>query len=266
MKIALIQVPAEASELWTVNAIPELLKDCDGVDLAVLPECLPFWKGTVEISDAREQLRAIANGRPPFICGGYVQDAAGRRNAAFLVADRRVQGEYFKQERWSERIVAGEAIVRFSLPNNSAVIPLICADAGSIELAPKFVQRMAMIIECGAGPDTPIVVPTYGAGLTRPFWLEPLKTLAKGTGAPVVACGFAGTDGQIHEEDGVPVPWGHGGSCIVTPDGKVSFQYAAAGTVIVDTRKPHAKPPRFVESSWRRSQSASPPLVRSETG
>lgn len=248
MRIALFQVPAEESRLWSVKGLQKLLSGCPAevraVDLAVFPECLPFWNGTPAIQDAEETLAVLGKGHPPLICGGYVRDEEGhRRNAAFLVIDGAVKARYFKRHPWGERIEPGDRFVRFDLPDGLAVVPLICADAGSIELRKESVRDMSELIECGAGPEVPLVVPSYGAGLTRPFWLEPLSTLARGTGAPVVICGFAGNpDHPPHDDDGVKVPWGHGGSGIVSPQGQVSHQHTAPGVVIVNTKKPGEVP------------------------
>jgi predicted amidohydrolase len=191
LKIALIQLNASNDELWSVSAIPQLLSLAAEADLVVFPECMPFSatnKNITGIDQARQAFCSVGQSGPAFIAGGYLKDGDMTRNAALLIYDGQVRGEYFKRLKWQrEPIAPGTGAVKFSWGKH-ACIPLICADAAD-NPSPIGVQMMYDALQLGANSKTPIVVPSYGAGLSTEDWREPLSTWARGCGAPVAICG-----------------------------------------------------------------------------
>jgi predicted amidohydrolase len=177
MKIALIQLDAN-DKLWSPKHIPELLIASRGADLVVFPELMPFDKAgryAIPIDQARETLSTCATLDNAFIAGGYVRDGKALRNAIFLAFGSAIHGTYIKRIRWQqEPIQVGQAGVCFTWKPGLACIPLICADAAD-NPSPLGTQMMVEAIQLGANVDTPIVIPSYGAGLAKPEWREPLQ-------------------------------------------------------------------------------------------
>ena len=237
MKIALLQLDAN-DKLWSPEYIPELLIASSGADLVVFPELMPFDKAgrtAIPIDQARETLSACATLDSAFIAGGYVRDGKALRNAVFLAYDKAIHGTYFKRIRWQqEPIRVGERGVCFTWKSGLACIPLICADAAD-NPSPLGTQMMAEAIQLGANADTPIVVPSYGAGLATPEWREPLHLWAMGCGAPVAICGISGKSRSTYEEDGLKKHYGGGGSAVFWPNGSRTRQSSKRGIYIIDT-------------------------------
>jgi predicted amidohydrolase len=205
MKIALIQQDAN-DKLWSTKYIPELLIASTGAVLVVFPELMPFDKAgrnAMPIDHNRETLSNCSTLESVFIAGGYVRQDKALRNAAFLAYGSAIHGAYFKRIRWqAEPIKVGETGVCFTWKPGHVCIPLICADAAD-NPSPLGTQMMAEAIQLGANADTPIVVPSYGAGLTTPEWREPLHLWAMGCGAPLAICGISGKSRSTYLEDGV---------------------------------------------------------------
>jgi len=237
MKIALLQLDAN-DKLWSPEYIPELLIASSGVDLVVFPELMPFDKAgrhAIPIDQAIETLSAYATLDSAFIAGGYIRNGKTQRNAVFLAYDKEIHGTYFKRIRWQqEPIRVGETGVCFAWKPGLACIPLICADAAD-NPSPLGTQMMAEAIQLGANADTPIVVPSYGAGLATPEWLEPLHLWAMGCGGPVAICGISGLSKSTYEEDGIKKHYGGGGSAVFWPNGSRTRQSSKRGIYIVDT-------------------------------
>jgi predicted amidohydrolase len=243
MKIALIQLDAN-DRLWTPEYIPELLNMSTGADLVVFPELMPFDKTgrhAMPIDQARETLSAYATLDNAFIAGGYVRQDKTLRNAVFLVYDGAIHGTYFKRIRWQkEPIKVGQTGVCFTWNPGLACIPLICADAAD-NPSRLGTQMMAEAIQLGANADTPIVVPSYGAGLAKPEWREPLQLWAMGCGAPVAICGISGKSRSTYLEDGIKKHYGGGGSAVFWPNGSRTRQSSKRGIYIVDTITHHCR-------------------------
>ena len=237
MKIALIQLDAN-DKRWSPQYILELLSASAGADLVVFPELMPFDKTgrhAISIDQARDILSACATFDSAFIAGGYVRDNKALRNAAFLAYDSAIHGSYFKRIRWqSEAIQVGQTGVCFAWKQGFACIPLICADAAD-NPSPIGTQMMAEAIQLGANADTPIIVPSYGAGLAKPEWREPLHVWAMGCGAPVAICGISGKSRSTYLEDGVRKHYGGGGSAVFWPNGSRTRQSSKRGIYIIDT-------------------------------
>ena len=237
MKIALVQLDAN-DKLWSCQHIPDLLIASKGADLVVFPELMPFDKTgrhAIPIAQACEVLSAYSTSEIAFIAGGYVRDNNVARNAAFLAYDGAIHGTYFKRIRWQEEpIQVGQSGVCFTWGPGFACIPLICADAAD-NPSPVGTQMMHEAIQLGADADTPIVIPSYGAGLATPIWQEPLQLWAMGCGAPVAICGISGRSKSTYQEDGITNHYGGGGSGVFWPNGSRTRQSSKRGIYIVDT-------------------------------
>ena len=237
MKIALIQLNASDDPFWSGECIPALLDAAAGADLAIFPECMPFYltgKKTISQECAEDILARFSSEKIAMIAGGSVRQGQEIKNGAFLAKNGSILGRYFKRKIWrGEKFTPGDAGVKFEWGKHSC-IPLICADAGD-NPSPSGTQMMAEALALGAGKNVPIVIPSYGAGLMKPYWHEPLSLWAKGTGAPVAICGVAGKSKNTYFEGGRSQHYGGGGSAVFWPDGSISKQSSKRGIYVVDT-------------------------------
>jgi predicted amidohydrolase len=233
MKIALVQLDAK-DDLWSREAMPGLLALATKVDLIVFPECMPF--DTAEpINDAEAALAQLSSkiGKTAIIAGGYVLEDKIERNAIFLSFRGKIVGRYFKRLPWHEPGIApGGETVRFNWDDKNC-IPLICADAAD-NPSPTGTRMMYEAIRHGAGAEVPIVVSSYGALLSMPYWPVALQAWARGCGAPVVVCGVSGK-GDAFTEEGVSGFFGGGGSGVFWPDSRPPIQCQERGIYVVDT-------------------------------
>jgi hypothetical protein len=157
------------------------------------------------------------------------------RNAVFLAYDKTIHGTYFKRIRWQEEpIKVGQTGVCFTWKPGLACIPLICADAAD-NPSPLGTQMMAEAIQLGANDDTPIVVPSYGAGLAITEWREPLQLWAMSCGSPVAICDISGRSKSNYQENGIKEHYGGGGSALFWPNGSRTRQRSKRGIYIIDT-------------------------------
>lgn len=243
MKIALVQLDADDA-LWRTSAIPRVLALSTDADLVVFPECMPFYKvgkQAPSIKQARQLLTQYAHKHNAFIAGGYVVEDAAIRNAAFLVYQGKIYGQYFKRIAWQdEPIAVGNRAVRFEWGTHKACIPLICADAAE-NPTPVGTCMMYEAIQLGANSDTPIVVPSYSAGLTQAMWREALYFWSTGCGAPVAICGISGQSKSTYLEDDVRKHYGGGGSAVFWPDGSRTRQSSKRGIHLIDTITRHCQ-------------------------
>ncbi|OAI07035.1 hypothetical protein A1353_08410 [Methylomonas methanica] len=237
MKIALVQLDADDA-LWRTAAIPTVLALSKAADLVVFPECMPFYKvgkQAPSIKQACQLLTQYTHKHSAFIAGGYVVEDEALRNAAFLVYQGKIYGQYFKRIVWQdEPIVVGSSAVRFEWGAHKACIPLICADAAE-NPTPVGTCMMYEAIQLGANSDTPIVVPSYSAGLTQAMWREALYFWSTGCGAPVAICGISGQSRVTYQDGDVRKHYGGGGSAVFWPDGSRTRQSSKRGIYIVDT-------------------------------
>jgi predicted amidohydrolase len=216
MQISLIQIDGD-DILWTPEHMPMLLRQAAESDLVVFPEGMPFLNDEVPIlhKDAIKTLSDVGNHVPEstFIAGGYVIEAKHTRNRVYLVNRGKVIDWYDKQIIWEgEHFEPGTAAKCFEWDGKKC-IPLICADAGD-DLTPRKVRMMLDALDKGAGPETPIVVCSYGAGLLTDYWQPALREWSQGCNAPVVICGISGTHGTATYKDKNKMvhPFGGGGS------------------------------------------------------
>ncbi len=233
MKIALIQLNVK-DPFWSHKEIGALLKQTANADLIVFPECMPF-DIAVPIEEAHGILAEISSRckGAAVIAGGYVIENGVERNAVFLSYDGKVTNRYFKRLPWQEPAIApGGEPIRFDWSGNSC-IPLICADAAD-NPSPTGTRMMYEAIRLGAGKNVPIVVSTYGALMSQPYWSTALKNWAQGCGAPVVVCAVSGT-GDSFTEDGKKGNFGGGGSGVFWPDSRPPIQRKCRGLYLVDT-------------------------------
>ncbi len=218
-----------------LNQVPD-------VDLAVFPECMPFWNDKPPKSHKAaikflEKVGAEVRDAT-FIAGGYIRDGQHTYNRSFLVNRGVVEHHYDKQILFEgEDFTPGPGMTHFTWAGHSC-IPLICADAGD-NLTPKKVRMMASALDVGAGTDVPIVISSYGGGLMTDYWQPALKEWSQGCGAPVLICGIAGVHKEsrytdVHE---VEHPFGGGGSGVFWPDGTKPCQFVEPGIVLVDILK-----------------------------
>lgn len=194
MKIALVQLDASNDDAWSVDRMESLLRLSAGVDLVVFPEGILFDQtGKYAIFDnvAIEKLYSVISIGKPFIAVGYVRYGGHLRNVAYLIHNGAMIVSYFKRVKWrGEHFEPGNESVKFSW-GTKACIPLICADAGD-NPSPTGTRTMHQALELGANANTPIVIPSFGAGLMTSYWKVPLTTWARGCGAPVAICGVWG--------------------------------------------------------------------------
>lgn len=243
MKIALVQLNASDDKYWSVSGIRKMLFRLGEADLVVFPEAMPFWiregKRPTRIKTAVRKLCELGAGGPAFIAGGYVLDdvrgADVIRNAAFLIYSGQLCGEYFKRIMWQDEkaFSSGPCGVKFSW-DHFACIPLICADVGddSSQRATAMMMREARML--GANASTPIVVPSYGAGLMTDYWHYPLLAWSQACGAPVAICGVSGQSEETYKENGERKHYGGGGSAVFWPDGAHTQQSEERGIYIID--------------------------------
>lgn len=237
MKIALVQLDGEDT-LWSEKYLPDLLVQAAECDLVVFPECMPFAR-MKKHEDAVRVLETAGLQVPKatFIAGGYVKDGEHVRNRVYLVNQGKVKKHYDKQRIWpGERFMPGEEATLFEWDDKKC-IPLICADAGD-RLIPQKVRMMAAAIAAGAGPDSPIVVCSYGGGLMTDYWQPALTEWSQGCDAPLVICGIAGTHSKEGYVDnrGLEHRFGGGGSGVFWQSG-YQLQCPEEGIVIVDLQK-----------------------------
>ncbi|MFM9433546.1 putative amidohydrolase [Janthinobacterium sp. CG_23.3] len=241
MKIALVQLDASNDDAWSIDSMEDLLSLSSGADLVVFPEGMPFYqtgKNTVSNEVAIEKLCSVKSVGKPFIAGGYVRYGEHIRNVAYLIYKGTMLASYFKRTKWrGEHFEPGNEseVVKFSW-ETKACIPLICADAGD-NPSPTGTRRMYQALELGADTNTPIVIPSFGAGLMTSYWKVPLTAWARGCGAPVAICGVSGKSNNTYFEDGESKHYGGGGSAVFLPDGTISEQSAKRGIYIVDLKK-----------------------------
>jgi predicted amidohydrolase len=238
MKLALVQLNAD-DMLWKPEAIPHLLAIAKGADLVVFPESMPFCvtgKRAISMANAEQILCQSSGQYGAFMAGGYVRQGAVLRNAAILIHQGEVKGRYFKRIAWQDEPIApGDQAVRFEWPPNHACIPLICADAAE-NPTPTGTLMMAEALNLGANGKTPIVVPSYSAGLTEPMWREALYFWSTGCGAPVAICGVSGKSLSTYlDEHGTKHHYGGGGSAVFLPDGTRTRQSSKRGIYLIDT-------------------------------
>lgn len=244
MKLSLFQLDCHDphwDDALSPDSLPKLLASAKQCDLAVFPETMPFYeekppithaKAVAALEEASRQVPHVA-----FIAGGYVKDGTETRNRAYLVRAGAVLDSYDKQIKWQgETFDPGNTIKKFTW-GRFGVIPLICADAGD-DLGPRKVRMMSEALAAGAGPKVPIVVCSYGGGLTTDFWHIPLDEWSRGCEAPVVICGVAGEhDTETYKDvGGVYRPFGGGGSGAFWPDGEL-VQHTKRGRLQLDLEK-----------------------------
>jgi predicted amidohydrolase len=203
---------------------------------------MPFdnYENPSLIEDAKTALVKFgANfGQSAFMAGGYVRDGNVIRNVVFLVYQGRVIDSYFKRIPWDEDIEVGDRtkVFKWGAKFKYSCIPLICADAGD-DNGQRKSKMMADAISKGAGPNTPIVICSYGGGLRTPYWHHALHGWAKGTEAPVVICGVSGQseESTYYDHENIQQKFGGGGSGVLWPDGEIN-QVSFAGVFILDMK------------------------------
>lgn len=241
MKISLFQLGCDDNDLWSPEWLPKLLRAAKNSDLAVFPGSMPFdgdpWitdkKAVAELEKASRLVPQLA-----FVAGGYVKVGRKERNRVYLVCGGKVLNFYDQQIPWKgESFDCGNAIKKFTWKKQFGAIPLICADACD-DLGPSKVRMMSEALAAGAGPKVPIVVCSYGGGLTTDYWQGPLDEWSRGCAAPVVICGVSGEDSTETYEDraGVIRPFGGGGSGAFWPDGE-RIQHVKRGMLQLDLEK-----------------------------
>jgi hypothetical protein len=240
MQISLIQLDGEDNQLWTAEQMPLLLRQAADTDLKVFPEGMPFWndKKPKLHEDAMKTLTDVGKQVPEstFIAGGYISDDGQTRNRVYLVnRGKVVEGDWYdKQIVWKgENFEPGTAAKCFEWDDKKC-IPLICADAGDY-LTPQKVRMMFNALEAGAGPETPIVICSYGGGLLTDYWQPALREWSLGCGAPVVICGISGTHSTatFKDKNKMTHSFGGGGSGAFWPNGHEQ-QSGRRGIVTVD--------------------------------
>jgi predicted amidohydrolase len=236
MKIALVQLDVEV-DIWSEKQLPGLLRQAQGADLILFPECMPFENDAVPVTHEKAIKVLEKAGQEfahcTFIAGGYVADGKHTYNRAYFVNRGVVEKYYDKQIRWTgEKFTPGTSATSFEWAG-SKCIPLICADAGD-DLTPRKVRMMSAAIKAGAGPNVPIVICSYGGGLMTDYWRPALRQWSQGCDAPVVICAIAGTHPTaIYRYKAERLPFGGGGSGAFWPDGH-EIQCAQGGIVVID--------------------------------
>ncbi len=240
MKIALIQLNGEDA-LWAAEQLPNLLGQAAGNDLVVFPECMPFDddKSPTLHKDAMKILADAGKQVPDstFLAGGYISHDKHTRNRVYLVNRGKVIDWYDKKIRFEDEPFEPGKITKIAKCfewEGKKCIPLICADAGD-DLTPRKVRMMFAALEAGAGPDTPIVICSYGGGLLTDYWQPALREWSKGCDAPVVICGIAGTHSSATytDKNKMTHPFGGGGSGAFWPSGH-ELQSVRRGIVLVN--------------------------------
>ena len=232
MKVAIVQFDANEEKLWKVHRMAAVLSLVQTADLVLFPEYMPFVH-PVPIEKAKTALCTQSESVPgvAFMAGGLVNVGGVRRNTVFLVEGGKILGTYFKRLLWQEDdIFPGSQAVRFDWSKGSG-IPLICADAGD-NPSPTGTRLMYESLCQGAGPNTPILLCTYGAWFNEPYWQKPLSAWAAGCNAPVVVCAVSGK-GEPFVDEGISGHYGGGGSGVFWPEG-VSHQEQSSGIYIID--------------------------------
>lgn len=237
MKIALIQLNGNDA-LWAAKQLPNLLGQAAGNDLVVFPEFMPFGDDESPTLH-KEAIRILADAGKQvpdstFLAGGYVSDANHTHNRVYLVNRGKVINWYDKQIVWEgEHFEPGKIAKCFEWEGKKC-IPLICADAGD-DLIPRKVRMMFAALEAGAGPDTPIVICSYGGGLLTDYWQPALREWSKACDATVVICGIAGTHRDLSYPDKnlMVHPFGGGGSGAFWPSGH-ELQSGRRGIVLLN--------------------------------
>lgn len=233
MKIAVVQMDVRDT-MWSHDKLAAILKATPNVDLIVFPECMPF-DTAIPIEEAQDSLaRASMDAKASaIIAGGYVLENGVERNAVFLSYRGKTINKYFKRLPWHEpQIAPGGETIRFDWAENSC-IPLICADAAD-NPSPTGTRMMYEAIRAGASESIPIVVSTYGALMSRPYWDVALRSWSQGCGAPVVVCGVSGTGDEFIDGEEIG-NYGGGGSGVFWPDGRNPIQRKRRGIYLIDT-------------------------------
>lgn len=256
MKINLMQL--DAGQRWRHQDLAQWLAQAPPADLTVFPECYPFLREAgISHTTAQARLEEAASTRPghTFMAGGYVYDLATHdtgwvlRNRVYLVHRGCVVDFYDKQVAFEGEAFTPGSVVKLFAWGEHRCLPLICADADQGP-ASHFMQRLTQrAIAAGAGPQVPIVVCSYGAMLTQPYWTDSLHHLANTCNAPLLICGIAGISPGLftHHEadggDGKKHHFGGGGSGLFLPGGQRE-QHTEAGVVRVNlaTRKTRWQP------------------------
>ena len=248
MKIILVQL--DAGEDWRYEDLIYWLEKAPSGDLVVFPECYPFWreKGiTHKTAMSRLEATAQACMVRSFIAGGYVADegidgSRILRNRTYLVHHGFVVDYYDKQIAFQGENLSPNNIVKLFSWGNQRCLPLICADADD---GPKssFMDRLVTRARAlGVGPQVPIIVSSYGAMLTEPYWKDSLHHLADTCEAPVLICGIAGKSSStfIYDikdgGDGAKRHYGGGGggSGLFIPGQQESRQYEPPCYIVVN--------------------------------
>lgn len=236
MKIALVQLDG-GDALWAAERLPNLLEQASGNDLVIFPECMPF--GDDEFPPLHKdaiKILADAGKQAPdstFLAGGYISHDKHTRNRVYLVSRGKVIDWYDKQIVWEGEMFEPGNIAKCFEWEGKKCIPLICADAGD-DLTPRKVRMMFAALEAGAGPETPIVICSYGGGLLTDYWQPALREWSRSCNAPVVICGIAGTHSSetYVDKNEMTHPFGGGGSGAFWPSG-YELQSGRRGIVFV---------------------------------
>lgn len=237
MKIALIQLDG-GDALWAAKQLPNLLGQAASNDLVVFPEFMPF--GDDEPPTLHEDaMKILANAGKQvpdstFLAGGYVSHDKHTRNRVYLVNRGKVIDWYDKQIPFEDEDFEPGKIAKCFKWEGKKCIPLTCADADD-DLTPRKVRMMFAALEAGAGPDTPIVICSYGGGLMTDYWQPALREWSQGCESPVVICGISGThrSATYFDINGMEHPYGGGGSGAFWPDGH-ELQSGRRGIVLVN--------------------------------
>ncbi|MEK8046192.1 hypothetical protein [Ideonella margarita] len=246
MKVSLVQLDAGTD--WRHEELADWLAQAPPADLVVFPESYPFWRSAgINHRTAIARLEAAAQQHPErsFIAGGYVADEGHDstrilRNRSYLVHGGHVVDTYDKQVVFQNEQFCPGQIVKLFAWGAHRCLPLICADADTGPEADFMASLVRRARAAGAGPGVPIIVSSFGAMLTEPYWTESLHHLANTLNASVLICGIAGTSTttfiySIEDGgDGKRHPYGGGGSGLFIPNKSEPKQYTEPGFVTVD--------------------------------
>jgi predicted amidohydrolase len=258
MRIHLIQIDVSTWEDPNVNPClkePNWYLGVSGkADLTVFPEYFPFNQeypiSNIKAIERLEKSPASQRGCT-YIAGGYVVENAIHakqgtlRNRVYLVHRGYVIDYYDKQIQWrTEKFIPGRIVKTFSWGNKKC-IPLICADAYPDPQDMERIIERAVIV--GASATVPIVVSSYGDGLTESGWTKSLRSIAVKCKATVVICNISGKSkirylDKVEEGgDGKMHPYGGGGSGLFLPGNQKAQQFKEPGIISIDTSNGKAK-------------------------